>query len=75
MGRLHFGEASDDLGRKRRGFLRLHVDVQRHVFRRRRHPALGRVEQLLEVVHALGVVVQAGSTRITEETNGAKKTG
>ena len=43
---------------ERRDLLRRHVDVQRHVLRRRRHPAVGRVEQLLEVVDALGVVVE-----------------
>ena len=49
---------SHDVPRERRDLLRRHVDVQRHVLGGRRDPAVGRVEELLEVVDALGVVVE-----------------
>src|ERR1041385_7772010 len=56
--RLHARERAHDLVGKRRDLLGRHVDVQRHVLRGRRHPAVSRMEQLLEVVDALAVVVE-----------------
>src|SRR6266508_5320100 len=55
---LHAGEAGRHLIRERRGLPGVHVDVQRHVLRGGRDPTLAGVEQLLEKVHALGVVVE-----------------
>src|SRR5262249_6432198 len=55
---LHPGEASSDLRREGGDLLRLHVDVQRQVFGGGRNPAFARVKELLEIVHALGVVIE-----------------
>ena len=55
---LHPGEPRGDEVRKRRGLFRRHVDMQRQVLGGGRQPALLGVEQLLEIVHALGVVIE-----------------
>src|SRR5262245_37698056 len=58
MHSLHAREAGSDLRWERRGLLRLHVDMKRHVLGGSRHPAFGRMKQLLEIVHSLGVKLE-----------------
>ena len=46
-------DAGANIGRKRRDLSRLHVHMERHVFRRGGEPAFGRVAQFLERVQPL----------------------
>src|SRR5215467_2835754 len=54
---LHAGKPAGDVIREGRGLAGRHVDVERHVLGSRRNPAFVGVEELLEKVHAFGVVV------------------
>ena len=52
--------AGANVGRKRRGLSRIHVDMDGHVFRGGGEPAFGGVAQFLERVQALFVGSRAG---------------
>src|SRR5215831_17453955 len=58
MGGLHPAEATRNLGREGRRLLGLHIHVQRHVLRGCRNPAFGGVKELLEIVYALGIIIE-----------------
>ena len=58
MGGLHLGQAASHVVRQWGDLLGLHVDMQRHVLRCCRDPTFLGVEQLLELVDALGIVVE-----------------
>jgi hypothetical protein len=53
----HRIDAGADIGRKRRGLSRGHIDMNGHVLRRGRQPALGGVAQFLERMQPLFVGV------------------
>src|SRR5262249_37531352 len=55
---LHAGKPSCDVVWEGRSLAGRHVNVQRHVLGGRRNETLAPVEQLLEIVHALGIVVE-----------------
>src|SRR5579872_2469445 len=55
---FHLGKARGDMVRKWNGLARRHVDMQRHVLRRGREPALLGMVQLLEIMQPLGIEIE-----------------